>query len=325
MIRARLGCAAAAALVLGAHGAAAQGGAVRGAAPPARVQAGVAVHPDTVTVGEHFTAVVRVRVPDGVRVLFPARPDTGAHVDTAAPVVRHDSAAPGVTDATASYVLAAWDTGRVALGLDSVIVASGGATRLVPVGGGVSVRSVLPRDTALRVPKPPRPPIAVGRTDWRPWLAALLAAAVAGLAWVAWRRWRRRAATPLAAGAWAAREFARVRSAGWLEHGEADRFAVAMADVLRGYLVRAWPALRPSSTTRELGEALVHVPAVASDPVLDLLERVDLVKFAAAHVGAEEARAIGDAAEQRVADAEAARAAEAARVAAAATARERAA
>ena len=103
-------------------------------AGPSRVdiQAGTAVRPETTTVGQHFIATIRVRVPVGYQIRFPARPDSAAQVDSAGPMVRTDSTAGGYTESTANYVLAAWDTGGQRLGRDSVtVVTLANAPRLV--------------------------------------------------------------------------------------------------------------------------------------------------------------------------------------------------
>lgn len=275
-----------------------------GAATGSGIQLGVTVRPETVTVGDHFTVVVRVRAPAGSAVEFPSRPDTAARVDTVTAFRRTDRAAGGAVDVTATYLLAAWDTGALGAGIDSVTVRGPGGDRLVPVGAGVYVRSVLPADTALRRPKPPRPTIVLRAFDWRPWALAAAALALALALFYAWRRWRGRRAEPIAPGAWAEREFARVERAGWIAAGNPARHATEMAAVLRGYLQRVVSGVRPSGTTRELGVHLAGAPAVPAARALALLERVDLVKFAAARVSANEAAAAGSEARGVVAETE---------------------
>jgi len=290
---------------------------------PVQVQAGVAISPETVTVGQHFTVTVRVRVPVGTRLDFPAAPQSTATVDTVSAPRRVDNTSAIALDATETYVLAAWDTGTVALGLDSIVVHGPSGDRLLPLGASVRVRSVLPADTTLRVPKPPRALIPVRVFDWLPWAVALAALLLAALLWWLWRRWRRERSGPVGAGEWAEREFARIESAGWLASGDVDRYAIAMTDVLRGYLWRVAPGIRRSATTRELAAQLREAtPAVRSsaDHSVGLMERVDLVKFAAERLGRGGAADVGAEARRIVADVERARveaeAAEAARVAA---------
>lgn len=278
-----------------ADGAVAQGRAQgRTPAAPVPVQLGTAIQPETVTVGQHFTATIRLRVPAGTPLRFPAHPDTAAAVDTAASPVRQNTSAAGYDEATVRYVLAAWDTGPQRLGLDDVVVALPAGDRTVSLAGlRVVVRSVLPADTSLRVPKPPRPPVGVTSFDWIPWLiGAAILALLALIAWL-WWRWRRRATAPLGAFAWAERELARIEKTGWRTSDPA-RYATAVTDVLRGYLARAIPAARMSATTRELGAALGGAPEVPTERVLRVLERADLVKFAEGRIASDEAGALGD-------------------------------
>lgn len=263
------------------------------------VQIGVAVQPETVTVGQHFSATLRVRVPTGSTVRFPASADSTSQVDTVSAPVRHDVDGAGYTESTVVYPLAAWDTGSQSVGLDDVVVATPAGERVASLGAlRVYVRSVLPADTALRKPKPFRPLIAIRPFDWLPWIiaAALVALlALIGLLVFAWRHWRRHVNRPLTAFEWAQREFARIDSQRFLESGETERYAIAMSDVLREYLYRLLPIAAPSLTTRELAIALrgAAMPPIAPDRAIDLFERIDLLKFAAGRMSAESAMAAG--------------------------------
>lgn len=265
-----------------------------GAQAAVPVQLGTAIRPETVTVGQHFTATIRLRVPAGTPLRFPARPDTASAVDTAASPVRQNASGAGYDEATVRYVLAAWDTGAQRVGLDDVVVALPSGDRVVSLAGlRVIVRSVLPADTSLRTPKPPRPPVGVKTFDWTPWLiAAGVLALIALLAWIYWR-WRRRANAPLGAFEWAERELARIEKEGW-RASDPGRYATAVSDVLRGYLARVVPAARMSATTRELGAALGGAPEVPTERVLRVLDRADLVKFAERRIATDEAGALGD-------------------------------
>jgi len=203
------------------------------------LQAGVAVHPDTVTVGEHFTAVARVRAPGHVTIRFPSAPDSGSAIDTAGASTQHDESTAHVSDVSITYVLAAWDTGTVRLQLGDAIIEDGNITRRAPLNSAsIYVKSVLPKDTSLRKPKSARPPIEVRPFDWRPWIYAALALLAALLAFFLWRWWRRRRDRPIPPLTWAEREFRRVEALGLLEKGERERYAVLMADVMREYLAR---------------------------------------------------------------------------------------
>lgn len=274
---------------------------------PAQVQLGTVVRPDTVTVGQHFSAIVRVRVPEGTELQFPTRPDTSSRVDTASALVRKDAAGNAYVETTVTYALAAWDTGPQPLGLGDIIVSTTGGQRRVSLAGlKVYVRSVLPADTALRKPKPFRPTIAVRAFDWLPWVIAAAIAALIGLLAYVWWRWRRRPTPVVTPAQWAEREFARIEAQRMLESGETERYAIAMSNVVRGYLARAVPSLHESLTTRELADAARAVRTVPVDRVAALLERVDLLKFAAARTSIDEARAMGTEARAIVNDTDAA-------------------
>jgi hypothetical protein len=260
---------------------------------PVNVQLGTAVQPETVTVGQHFTATIRVRVPTGAQLRFPAHPDSAARVDTAAPVARTDAHAATYDESTVRYVLAAWDTGAQAIGIDDVVVATPSGTRIVPLEGlKVFVRSVLPADTSKRVPKPPRDPVSVSVFNWIPWaIAAAILALIALIAWIVWR-WRRRTRAPLTPYAWAQRELQRIAQSGW-ETSDPVRYGVAVTDVLRGYLARSFPVARLSETTRELSTSLAGVSAVPQERAIPLLDAIDLVKFARRTMATDDARAAG--------------------------------
>ena len=261
---------------------------------PAQVQLGTAVRPETTTVGQHFTATVRVRVPLGTEVKFPLRPDSGAHVDSAGSPARNDSTIGGFTVSTMNYVLAAWDTGSQRLGLDSVVFVTDGTERIAALNGfSVYVRSVLPLDTALRKPKPFRPIVAGRVINWTPWLIATAILALIGLLVYAWRKWRERAARGLTPLQLAQREFARIDAERLVESGETERYPVEMVRVARTYLASTVPLLARSATTHELAVALHATTAVPGARLLSILDETDLVKFAQERSTAERAVAIG--------------------------------
>lgn len=258
------------------------------------VQVGTAVRPETTTVGQHFVATIRVRVPAGTRVTFPARPDSSTHVDSAGIVARTDSTIGGFTESTVNYVLAAWDTGAQRLGLDSVTVMTPTGQRLAALTGfQVYVRSVLPRDTALRQPKPFRPVIAVTAFNWLPWLIASAAAILAGILVVVWRNWRHRVARGLTPSQRAERNFMRIESQRLIESGETDRYAVEMIAVVRVYLAAVVPAAAQSATTHELATTLRGTMVVPVQSLIDVLDATDLIKFAQQRSTAERATEIG--------------------------------
>jgi len=260
----------------------------------AQVQLGTSVSPETTTVGQHFIATVRVRVPLGTEVKFPIRPDSGAHVDSAGTTSRKDSTVDGFAESTMNYVLAAWDTGSQRLGLDSIVVVTDGTERIAALNGfSVYVRSVLPLDTALRKPKPFRPVVAGMVIHWIPWIVAAVILALLGLLIYAWRRWRRRDTRNLTALQVAQREFARIDAERLVESGETERYAVENVRVARTYLASTVPQLARSATTRELAVALHATTAVPGDRLISILDETDLVKFAQERSSAERAVVIG--------------------------------
>ena len=271
------------------------------------VQLGFALDRDTVTVGDHVTLIVRVFAPHGSQFSFPAGPDT-AHKEGTYPVEligKRATTMQGDT-AVAGYRLAAWDVGVQAVTMADIAVTYQGQKQLVPLSGvNLFVRSVLPRDTALRKPKPARPLIALAVFDWRKWLPLLLLLLLALLGWWLWRRQRRRAALPVDPYLRAMAEFARVIKEHPSDHHPAEHLA-GMVDVMRDYLAARVTGVRRSYTTRELLSS-VSLDGEAERGLPELLERADLVKFArarpappeAASAG-ESARAIVDATEERL-------------------------
>lgn len=283
-----------------------------------QVQLGAVVRPETVTVGQHFNATVRVRVPAGAQLRFPSAPDSSAHVDTAGTMQRQVAASSQFTETTVNYVLAAWDTGAQSLGLGDVAVMLPSGQRLASLRAlSVYVKSVLPADTSQRKPKPPRPTVTLRVINWIPWaIAALVALLLAILLWF-WRRKRARGAEALAPLSWAEREFERIERSGWIEAGEPERYAIAMADVVRRYLSLIDPALSASLTTRELALVIHGSSVLPVERLVTLFETVDPLKFAARTASRDGALAVGSEARslvsdthRRLAEAEAARAAQ---------------
>ena len=125
-----------------------------GGAP--RIRAGSVVRPDTVRVADVFTYTVTVELPRDARIEWPSISDTTAAVSQRATVSVNDDATGSIRRETATYSLAAWDTGSVPLGLPDAVVRQGDYTVRIPLGAQVYVRSVLPGDTTQHVPKPAR-------------------------------------------------------------------------------------------------------------------------------------------------------------------------
>ena len=264
----------------------------------ASVRVGVSAQPDTATIGDPIVIRVRVAAPAGARIVFPDGPDSAAQVQAIASRTVTTNAAPsGAVDQTATYTTVAWDVGNVPAGLGDVVVTLGTATRHLPLSTvEVHVKSVLPADTTLRVPKPARPPMDVPVPWWKRWWPLLVALAViALLAWFWWRRRKRGGASgavidPLA---FAEREFGRIESLGLVDAGERGRHVALMVDVVRDYLALRLPEARASLTSSELAQALRATRGVPHARLAALLDEADLVKFARRALSPDQARALG--------------------------------
>jgi hypothetical protein len=260
------------------------------------VQAGALVDRDTVTVGDVVRLTVRVRAPIGSTVNFPTGLDSLAPVQALEPPSVRDGSDSTVVDRIATYRLSPWDVGRQPIRLGDVLVQSDDGDRRVALTlPTLFVRSVLPADSALRVPKPARPLLGVrAPVPWWWWaLAALAAIAIGLLVW--WWIRRRRTARPTGdpfADAEAA--FARIERLRLVEAGEPGRHAALMTDVVRRYLAARHEAATLASTSGELLATVRGVPTVPFDRLRALLDAVDPVKFAAAPLAAQEARELGE-------------------------------
>ncbi|HKR09105.1 MAG TPA: hypothetical protein VJS39_07950, partial [Gemmatimonadaceae bacterium] len=187
----------------------------------------------------------------------------------------------------------AGDIGTQSLRFPDVRVTYGGQQRLVPLADAtVFVKSVLPADTSLRIPKPARPLIILPVFNWLLW-ASLLAAAIAlVLLWWAWRRWRNRPRPPIDPYVRAQQEFARIEARKLLDKNEAEDYVAAMVDVVREYLAARVPGVRRSNTTTELLGAMRPVEGVEAQ-LPGILDQADMVKFARASVNRDEAGRTG--------------------------------
>ena len=263
---------------------------------PAQIQTGVTVTKDTVTVGEPFEVRVRVRAPLGAEIRFPANPDSSSMVQARDPrtVVTTDSVQ--ALDQTATYRLAAWDVGIQPIVIGDVSVLLDGAADGRPVSVAqlrVFVRSVLPADSALRVPKPARPIWEVRAFPW--WiLAAILAAVAIGFLVWWWLKRRRRPAPAIVVDPYvrAQREFTRLETMGLVDAGERTRFVALAVEVLRDYLAAREPDATLALTSRELVHVLRRNPHVPHERLSRTLHEADLAKFARFGLSEERARAL---------------------------------
>lgn len=273
------------------------------AAPPLAAQArgvpaarlGVRVEPETVTVGMPFTVRARVALPAAWRVAQPATPDTGGVVEPLDPPRVRDSVRAGERVADVTWRFMAWRPGTQPLPLAPLALRTEGARAALPVTASVIVRSVLPDDSAQRVPRPWREPVAAPRNWWP--LIALVAAALALvglLAWAlgrAWRARRARAVTPRTPREVADAALDRLDARDLVALGEPRR-AVALA----GEIVRDFLAARVGvPVSLATGEALAvagSVLGVHGEALAEFLARVDAVRFGDAPLDAAGVRAL---------------------------------
>jgi membrane protein implicated in regulation of membrane protease activity len=247
-----------------------------------------------VIIGQPFNLFVKIAAPMGVRFEFPAGPDTVTQNGVRPIELRGEKLVSMLGDtAVALYHLVAWDVGVQPLRMPDVRAAFGAQERRLPLAAAsVFVRSVLPADTSLRVPKPPRPLIVLPVFNWWPWLALAAAIIAAVLLWWAWRRYRNRPQAPVDPYVRAQRAFERIERMGLLEADRGREYLALIVDAAREYLAARVPGVRRSDTTSELlREMQPHDGVEAELP--RLLERADLVKFAHADIARDEAREAG--------------------------------
>ena len=261
------------------------------------VQAGITLERDSVTVGDVVRLTVRIRAPQGATINFPTAVDSLGPVQSLEPpTIVNGSDTLNATDRIATYRLAPWDIGRQQIKLGDVLVQTDdGERRVVLSLPSLFVKTVLPADTTLRIPKPARPLLeARAPIPWWWWLlAALLALIIGLLAWW-WARRRRRDAVAGDPYADAQKAFERVEKLRLIEAGEPGRYAALMTDVLRRYLAGRFEGVSLAQTSGELLTAVRGVPTMSYEELRTLLSAVDPVKFAAAPLGADRARGIGE-------------------------------
>jgi hypothetical protein len=259
------------------------------------VKAGVTAAPDSVRIGDPFRVTVGIRAPRGSTIEFPRTMDSASAVQSLDPVVVRTSPDTTATEQYADYRVSAWDIGSQPVRLADVIVRYNGLERRVPLVGSVFVKSILPADSAQRIPKPPRALFEFSIFPW--WIWALIAAAIIALGLLIWWWLRRRRRPPVVVVidpfAHAESEFKRIEALGLVEAGERGRYVTLMVEVLRDYLAARYSAATLSLTTTELQRAVRELPFVPQDRLLRLLTEADLVKFARRPVSSDRARELG--------------------------------
>lgn len=262
---------------------------------------GAALHPDTVRVGDVFSAAVRIEVPPGHTAILPDSLELDGDLERAGPVTRIDEPLEdGGTRVTASYPLSAWRPGQTELPPIAIEVAGPDSSyRIEARLPTLEVRSVLPADA--EGPLTPRPPKDVLGPNYLLWpfllagLALLLALAALYL-W--WRRHRALAAPaepavpPPSPREYALAELDRVRAEGLLEARAFKPFYARTSDAVRRYLDALNDSWGSELTTSELVvRARGEMPVEALLRLTEFLEAADLVKFARYRPTPEEADA----------------------------------
>jgi hypothetical protein len=273
----------------------------------------VAVAPPVITVGDVFRITVQLEVPPDRQVTWPDTLDAPPDMEAAARrEIRIDTTRTGTQSITATYAMTAWRPGRFELPPARLgVVTARGDWPLEIALPALTVRSVLPADTAGVQPMPAKDVLGPDRLLWPGALAAVLVLALLAAAILAWRRHRRplpdAVETPaLAPLALALLALDRLLERGLLEHGDIDGFYVGLTGVLRRYVAAVEPACGTDLTTSELGErfrAVLRDGAARRPDVrqadlngalavrLDtLLVSADLVKFARRTSAPEQAR-----------------------------------
>jgi hypothetical protein len=260
------------------------------------VKAGVNVTPDTVKIGDPFHVIVGIRAPKGAVIEFPRAVDSTGAIQSLDPVSVRTSADTSAAEQYGDYRVAAWDVDTQFVKVADAIVRLNGASRHVPIAGSrVYVVSVLPRDSAQRVPKPPRPLFEVSVFPW--WIWAAIGAAVLALVLLVWWWWRRRrrprpemVQDPYER---AVAEFDRIDALGLVEAGERGRYVALNIEVLRDYLAARYAQAALSLTSTELGRSVRELSNVPGDRLMRVLTEADLIKFARRPVSGDRAREIG--------------------------------
>ena len=253
----------------------------------------VSVEKDTVRIGDPFRVFINVRAPRGAKIEFPAALDSTATIQSIDPRAVYPQPDTVGFSQNAVYRVAAWDIGRQAIRMDDIVVQVGDRSRAIPVvQRSVFVASVLPADSASRVPKPARAIFDDPFIPW--WFWALLAAIVALLLglWWWWRRRKRGAGAREIIDPYlrAKRDFERIEKLGLVEAGERSRHVALVVDVLREYIADRIAGASLSMTSNELLTVTQHARTLPHDRLLRILNEADLVKFARRAVSVERAR-----------------------------------
>ena len=267
-------------------------------APPAQAQSAadtltvdngrvtVQVRPETVTVGQPFEVWLRVVPPRGRLAVPPPVPDTGGIVEPLDPanVTRRGDTL------VVRYRLLAWQPGVLTVPLAPVLMRRDSSELSVPVNVRVVVASVLPADSASRIPKPSRDLFPIAARWWEQWWKWMLGLVLALAALYLLHRWRSRDRTATAAAPSpfgdAEAAFARLVSRQLLAAGEGGRQVALAGEIVRQYLAAVEPSLPLTLTNAELQRAMARKTSMPLRQLAELLQHVDAVRFSGARTDA---------------------------------------
>jgi hypothetical protein len=195
----------------------------------------------------------------------------------------------------AEYALAAWDVGALPIGLGDAVVRVGATTITVPLNdASVFVKSVLPGDSSMHKPKPPRDLFPRVVPWWQRWSPALLLLAALALLWWLLKRRRTRAGittrSALDPYARAVHDFERLDRLALADAGERGRYVALAIDVVRTYLAQRHPRAVLSLTSAELIGVVADDVRIPRDRLLALMADGDGIKFARRVVSGTRAR-----------------------------------
>ncbi len=267
------------------------------------------VLPETVTVGQPFDLRLRAIAPRGRKAMAPAVPDTGGLIEPLDPALvtrRGDTL-------LVRYRLLAWQPGVLTIPLGPVLMRRDSNEISVPVEARVVVASVLPADSANRVPKDPRALFPYAAHWWdRWWQWALIALGVLTALYLLWR-WRTRAPTPdaviVSPLSRAEAAFVRLDARQLIGAGEGGRHVALSAEIVRQYLAEIESSLPRSLTNVELLAAIRPIDGMPDRQLSHLLEQVDAVRFSGTRVDDVTARRVSGMTRELVRDIDRVRAA----------------
>jgi hypothetical protein len=242
---------------------------------------------DTVNVGDLVGVAIEVRVPAGATVNTADTLEISGDLENAARRrVRVDTLPDGSFRYLITYPITAWRPGDHPLPKLNVTLQGTTSATSDVVPPPLTVVTVLPADTANIQPKPPRDVWGANRVWWPLLLLALLLLLlIAALIWW-WRR--RRQAQPaelpeivpqITPREWVEKELDRIIAARYIERADFRALYIDLTGVMRAYVNKLDSSWSTDLTTSELSARMGGL-APAAAPLLTVLGRADLVKFA---------------------------------------------